>query len=426
MISSYLYDSNQGFFDYNPDNNKININNTQPLLNKNDIEIKLFDPVIVFRGNVNESVGSVLRGEIILTLNKPTKITCIELKFSGKTKIFCLNAFGTVDKYNEEIISQNINFLSHSTSLIPSSSTPSSSASPSSSSSTSSSSSFPIKLFSKPLFSSRNKKKFLTFSSGIHKLSFEYHIPGSLPESITTEFGLIKYKLKFKIDYITTFYSKTLSSVRNVEIIRIILPDYINYIGIELSRNFNQIINYQLSIPKKSYFLDESIPVNLKIIPLINHFKLHSIECLLAQKITFMKDNDTESIQYSNNNDNFQFDENDEKENIENEIGNLIYEKSMIFELPKCNDINIHHSVETPLIRIKHELKFCFLVSIPNNDHRKKKSNHIIKSKLSFNVGINLLSCSVKNDVISLPNYDDDSFYCPSHPEYKRIAWGFI
>ncbi|CAB5205506.1 unnamed protein product [Rhizophagus irregularis] len=349
MISSNpnrIYDSNL----QDKSSHDCIIDKSNPINNiSNDIiQINLFDPVVIIRGNVNESVGSLLRGEIILTLNKPMKIGSIELKFIGRTKIVRPNgAFGTIDKYKEEIISQNINLLSHSTSNTTITST------------SSSSSTFPIKIFSKPLFSSPSvKERYYTFSSGTHKLSFEIHLPGSLPGSVKSDSGSVKYKLKFKIDYITTLYLKTLSSTREVEIIRM-LTDYINY-----------------------------------------------SECFLLQKITYMKDDDhTETIKNSNYNNIIRFNEHYDK----------IYETNMNFELNKCRDIIIHHSVDTPLIRIKHELRFCLLVSIT-------KSDYGIKSKLYFNIGINLLSRLVRNDDVLLPNYDDVSFYCPCHPEYQRIA----
>jgi hypothetical protein len=302
-------------------------------------------------------------------------------------------AFGTIVKYKEEIISQNINLFS-----TPSNTT--------TITSISSSSSFPIKIFSKPFFSSsRIKKNYYTFSSGIHKFSFETHLPGSLPGSVKSDAGSVKYKLKFKFDYITTFYLKTLSSTHEVEIIRM-LPDYVNYSGVELSRSYDKIMDYQLSIPKKSYSLGDIIPINFKVIPLIKQFKLYSVECFLLQKITYIKDDDyTETIKNSNYNNIFRFNDNYDK----------IYETTINFELPKCNDIIIHHSVDTPLIRIKHELRFGLLVSISN-------TNYSIKSRLYFNVGINLLSRLIGNDDVSLPKYEDVSFYCPCHPEYQRIA----
>jgi hypothetical protein len=81
MISSHPirpYDSDKSIYDCTIDNsNQLN----------DIIQIKLFDPVVIFRDNANESVGSLLRGEIILTLDKPMKISYIELKFIGRTKI---------------------------------------------------------------------------------------------------------------------------------------------------------------------------------------------------------------------------------------------------------------------------------------------------------------------------------------------------
>lgn len=209
---------------------------------------------------------------------------------------------------------------------------------------------------------------------------------------------------------------KTLSSVREVEIARITIPDYINSSGIEISRSFNQIVDYQVSIPKKFFFLDESIPINFKITPLIKKFKLYAIESVLIQKIFYAKNDNTkvEFVRYSDVNRSRFYDDEDE--------GNLVYERTMMFDLSKCDNLIVHHSVETPLIKIKHELKLSFLISFPNEDGERCGMDGTVKNKICFNVGIDLLSCLVKRDVITLPKYDDIGFYCSCHPKYQGIA----
>ncbi|CAG8497119.1 2231_t:CDS:2 [Funneliformis caledonium] len=315
--------------------NKYSENEVKPL-NKQDIQIDLFESVVIFRGNVNESVGSLLRGEITLTLNKPEKIISIELQFYGETRTFGLSSFGATTDDKIELISKKITFLNHSSSSL-------------------------CKLFSKL----PNKQNYSTFPSGIHKLPFEFQLPGSLPESIKAKLGSVQYKLKCKINHIPKFHSKTLLNVRQVEIIR--LPDYDNYsYGIEISRNYEQVIEYQLSIPKNSFPLGDTVPIHIKLIPLGKKFKLHSIQIRLVQNVTYTNNgHKTEYIQYLNHS---QFDnvkklyliDKEEDYCEEKEIGRSIYEKTLMFELPKY--------------------------------------------------------------IINLPNYEDTSFYCPCHPEYQRIA----
>ncbi|CAI2167635.1 18126_t:CDS:2 [Funneliformis geosporum] len=337
--------------------NELNSEDEGKQLNKKDIQIELFESVVIFRGNVNESVGSLLRGEIQLTLNKPEKIISIELQFYGETRTFSLSSFGAATDDKIELISKDISFLNYSKSR-----------------------SIFCKLFSKL----PNKQNYSTFSSGIHKLPFEFQLPGSLPESIKAKLGSIQYKLKCKVNHISKFHSKTLSNFRQVEIIR--LPDYVNYsYGIEISRIHEQIVEYQLSIPNNSFPLGDTVPIHIKLIPLIKKFKLHSIQIRLVQNVTYINNGrKNEYIQYLNHS---QFDNVKElKEDDyceENEIGNSIYEKALMFELPKCNNNMIYCSLDTPLIEIKHELEF---------------------------------------NIINLPNYEDTSFYCPCHPEYQRIA----
>ena len=64
----------------------------------------------------------------------------------------------------------------------------------------------------------------------------------------------------------------------------------------------------------------------------------------------------------------------------ENDFENFVYEKTMKFELLQCSNIIyciLHHSVETPLIRIKHELKFCLSLSI-------SRKNPVIELNINY------------------------------------------
>ncbi|CAJ0751540.1 9106_t:CDS:2, partial [Entrophospora sp. SA101] len=64
-------------------------NNSKSLFSSSTcLKIKLMEPALFLRGNPQESLGCFLRGELILILDKPTKIKKLDLKFNGKSKTF--------------------------------------------------------------------------------------------------------------------------------------------------------------------------------------------------------------------------------------------------------------------------------------------------------------------------------------------------
>src|SRR5436305_10150880 len=50
-------------------------------------QIRLQDNTLTMRGSQTESVGCVLRGQLVLAITEPTKFKEIKLTFQGKSKI---------------------------------------------------------------------------------------------------------------------------------------------------------------------------------------------------------------------------------------------------------------------------------------------------------------------------------------------------
>ncbi|CAJ0758886.1 16608_t:CDS:2, partial [Entrophospora sp. SA101] len=107
-------------FTSNNNNSISQKNNSKLFFSSTNLKIKLLEPNLFLRGNSRESLGCFLRGELILILNKPTKIKKLELKFNGSSKTFwpegriyyeSSNDNGLHEEY--ELISKNWTFLSH-------------------------------------------------------------------------------------------------------------------------------------------------------------------------------------------------------------------------------------------------------------------------------------------------------------------------
>ncbi|CAG8514505.1 8320_t:CDS:2 [Scutellospora calospora] len=259
----------------------------------------------------------------------------------------------------------------------------------------------------------RKSKTSTKLPSGIHTFAFEKFLPGNLPETINTNLGNVSYTL-----YAKASRSKFLPKLRlnqPIEILRTI-PDHINSQGIAVAREFNDMLSYEISIPKKAYPLGQSIPIDMKICPYIKKLIVKGVKVDLVEKTTCTSPSKPKitdirigSTQLLNN-----FGENrliDDHE--EGDVGNITYHQTMNLNLPKC-DAPLHYSCNTPLITIAHDLKFAFNLSLPQDPPKK--------AELKISLPITILSCRAVDDYVVLPSYEDDSYYCPCDPEYLRMA----
>ncbi|GBB99332.1 hypothetical protein RclHR1_03490014 [Rhizophagus clarus] len=372
------------------------------------LELKLVEPVIFFRGKPEEAVGCVLRGDLILNLAKDTNIRKLVLKFVGKTQ--------TQWREDKRTISEEREIISHTWEFINTSKKSNHNAINSfrfksltnkfSNSSLNSSSTFN---------SSSSYKK--SYSSGSHTFSFELHLPGSLPETANTELGTVKYYLKAKA--YRSRLSPKIRLLQEVEILRT-LPDHINSQGIGFSREFNDLLSYEINIPKKAYPLGQHIPIDMKISPYVKKLKVTGVRIQVVEKTTYtscgQKVTDSREVARQNLET---FGKNRLIEDEEDgDIGNVTYQQTMNLTLPKCLR-PVHYSCTTPLISVAHDLKFSFLISLPRDANVQNSIKH---AELKISVPITLLSCKAIEDYVTLPSYEDDSFYCPCHPEYLRMA----
>nr|CAG8572596.1 2397_t:CDS:2 [Entrophospora candida] len=373
-------------------------------LKSNDLEIKLVEPIVFFRDVPEEAVGSILRGELILHLNKPTKIKKLEMKFVGTTKVLWSGDKKTVIE-EREVFSHNWKFITANKS--PPTSSTSSLNSPSFNK-------FNFLKFNKKFHSdsSNNDNNSNLLQIGVYTYPFELYLPGHLPETLNTDLGSVNYFLTAKA--IRSGLKSNLRIKQNIEILRTI-PDHINSQGIGFARDFNDLLSYEISLPKKAFPLGQSIPIDMKICPNVKKLKVKGVKIQIIEKTTCTSKGQnftntripvTQELPYFGK-------ETLLEDQEDGDVGNVTYQQIMDVNLPVCSE-PVHYSCSTSLINVSHDLKFSFAITLPQDPPKN--------AELKLNIPITLLSCKAIGDFIALPNYEDNDFYCPCNPAYQRTA----
>ncbi|CAG8595494.1 20675_t:CDS:2 [Dentiscutata erythropus] len=364
---------------------------------KNELVIKLIEPTIIFRGESQEAPGVFLRGDLILNLSKPTNIKGIEMEFVGKTKTFWVSDV----KHDQNIHSEKREIIFHKRQFTI----------PQANESLSIYEHPRHSIFSIKQSPSSHHDHTNIVPAGIYTFPFEILLLGSLPETIDADLGHVQYRLSAQAH--RPGLLPKLTKKINVEIIRV-LPDDVDSQGIALSKDYEDILNYEISIPKKSYPLGQVIPIEIKLIPYVKKLKIHGLRTKLLENIVYRAQNENfEITKVVATLDVENFGHNNLLQEINDEdIGDTSYQSNFNFLLPNSNN-KIHYTCNTPLIDVKHILEFYIIVTLPNNETR---------TKLRIECNINLVSCLVVGQNFILPKYEESLLFCPCNPDYQRIA----
>ncbi|CAG8650719.1 288_t:CDS:2, partial [Ambispora gerdemannii] len=361
------------------------------------LKLSIAEPVLFFRGTKEEANGCFLRGDLMLNLGKPTKFKKIEMSFDGLAEIripegVVRNQYGILE--TKEIISHKWTFLAP-----PSSSESSLS---DSQEQTPKPSRFKLLNIKKSSKKANNTKKSHLLSSGVHTFPFELFLPGSTPETISTDFSSIAYKLSAKAFRAGLFPNIQMSSI--IELVRT-QTDHVISQGINIARDVEGIFNYEMTIPKSAYTLGSRIPIDLKVIPQIKKFRLHNVTVEILEKQVYklasrqkftgtrvavtLKSDSFASMRLTENH----------QENEADLVGNVSYHRILSLHLPKCSG-SVSFSGETPFVSVSHQLRLTFMISAPT--HVNKRIAVRVTS------AITLLSCRCVDDHLALPKYEEE------------------
>ncbi|CAI2183466.1 9515_t:CDS:2 [Funneliformis geosporum] len=338
------------------------------------IQIKLMEPTLYFKGNPEESLGCFMRGELIMNLNKPTKIKQIEMKFSGRMKTYkpqC-KTLGSRSNHNDnckecELITFHWIFLSPPTKITP----------------------IPPSTIS-------SIKKYHLLPAGIYTFPFELFLPGTLPETIL---GNVSYKLRAKV--IRTGLSSNFRTLQHMTIVRILS----NSQGITNSRNWQNSMNHEIAISNKAYSTGDSINIDLEMIPQAKVVHILGLRIELSEKSIYKsrgQQNVKSKVLTTYHTNGFFGGNEEDDEFLPNGIH---YHKNFVFPLPKCSN-HIHSSWSWKSITISHNLKFYINVKSAVISEKAGITNKFKKEIIEIDIPIILLLCKCAENS---PRYDSFS-----------------
>ncbi|CAG8652561.1 9088_t:CDS:2, partial [Dentiscutata erythropus] len=226
----------------------------------NNLQIGLLESTLFLRGSPEESLGSFLRGDLILNLSKPMEIKKIEMKFVGNLRAYWTDSNKS---YSENLINHIWSFLEPTIS----------------SSATNRVSKSRIRLFS--IISGSQSH---LIPAGVYTFPFELYLSGSLPETVNTKFGSINYKLtatatrpRFLFDLNTTL---------PVKIIRTI-SDQSQGVGVAICKEWKNKFRYEITMPNKAIRMGMPIEIDIRVFPHIKKLQVIDVEILLIETTTY-------------------------------------------------------------------------------------------------------------------------------------------
>jgi hypothetical protein len=111
---------------------------------------------------------------------------------------------------------------------------------------------------------------FRLFPAGDYLYNFYFVVDGSLPETINTDLGSVKYNLEASIEPLGRFCSP-LTGMLDIPIVRLPAESSVGSIEpITVSRAWRDKLQFKVLILGKSFSLGSQIPINLKLMPTAN------------------------------------------------------------------------------------------------------------------------------------------------------------
>ncbi|BFZ57778.1 hypothetical protein PYCC9005_004832 [Savitreella phatthalungensis] len=271
------------------------------------------------------------------------------------------------------------------------------------------------KSFSKNDGATTQMKGYRLFAAGEYLYNFELPIPSFLPESITCDMGRVFYELRATIDRAGAFKSNLAGSMA-VELIR--TPGEANMESSEpiaISRNWEDQLHYDIIISGKSFPLGSKIPIAFKLTPLAK-VRVHRIKVFVTETVEYWCKNKkvhrlepTRKILLLEKNAGVS---GGAHESLLGNIDGASNAGSTEFELdvklPGCDATGkekLHFDTTFQNIKVHHWIKVVMRLSKADpqpNDPQKRRHFEI-----SIDSPVHMLSCRCTNASTQLPSYQD-------------------
>ncbi|CAG8943157.1 unnamed protein product [Penicillium salamii] len=135
-----------------------------------------------------------------------------------------------------------------------------------------------------PTNQSAPQRNYRMFPAGDYLYSFEFPIDGSLPETIKTDLGSVKYDLEAMVERSGAFRPNLLGTME-IPVIRTPAEGSLEQVEpIAISRNWEDQLHYDIVISGKSFPLGSQIPIAFKLTPLAK-VECHRIKVYVTENV---------------------------------------------------------------------------------------------------------------------------------------------
>ncbi|KAK9767079.1 hypothetical protein K7432_003389 [Basidiobolus ranarum] len=272
-----------------------------------NVEIRLANDCLIFNGSANESAGAVLRGSLYLNLPEALKVKNISLRLDGKMKVCWDDVPGVKNNAKNETRSLINNLWTF------------------------------VEAYKKPI----------TLGKGEYSYPFEMALSGDLPETVYTEFGTVKYKLRAIVERPT--FCTNYAVEKEIVIKRFALSSSTELIqSVSIAEVWNDKLAYEVHIPSKAFGPGEKIPIHFNTLLMSEDLSLRKVSCLLKEYITYRVAGGGRcklQTRWINRLSNMDFPKSESN-----------WEKSLSLEIPSSSDA-IQCDCMTELIHVRHKLK---------------------------------------------------------------------
>lgn len=135
-----------------------------------------------------------------------------------------------------------------------------------------------------PSAQAQQQRNYRMFPVGDYLYSFEFPIDGSLPETINTDLGFVRYDLEAIVERSGAFRPNLLGTME-IPVIRTPAEGSLEQVEpIAISRNWEDQLHYDIVISGKSFPLGSQIPIAFKLTPLAK-VECHRIKVYVTENI---------------------------------------------------------------------------------------------------------------------------------------------
>ncbi|KAK9458689.1 uncharacterized protein V1516DRAFT_630195 [Lipomyces oligophaga] len=256
------------------------------------------------------------------------------------------------------------------------------------------------------------QKGYRIFSPGDYKYVFELPIDNSLPETVDSALGSVRYELEATIERPGAFKSK-LNGKKEVTIVRSPVEASLEAGDpIVVSRNWEDQLHYDIVIGGKAFPLGGRVPVAFKLTPLAK-VRCHRIRILLTEHVEYFARNKKvhriEPVRKF-----LLYEHSADGDNVDNLLGDLDdgmetagpVEFEFNAKIPGCNQVikgsqRVHPDTTYPNIKIHHWIKIILRLSKADEADPTRRRHF----EVSIDSPFHLLSCRCTQSNVALPAY---------------------